>query len=48
MSTAPLVGKQIDQYYIEKHIARGGMADVYLANDTKLQRKVAIKVLIDA
>ena len=34
-----------DRYEILKSIGEGGMANVYLANDTILDRKVAIKVL---
>ena len=34
-----------DRYEIVKNIGEGGMANVYLANDTILDRKVAIKVL---
>lgn len=33
-------------YNIEKEIQKGGMGAVYLATDTKLNRKVAIKVLL--
>lgn len=34
-----------NRYVIERKIARGGMADVYLANDQLLNRPVAVKVL---
>ena len=34
-----------DRYEIIKTIGEGGMANVYLAEDTILERKVAIKVL---
>ncbi len=34
-----------DRYEIIKSIGEGGMANVYLANDTFLDRKVAVKVL---
>ncbi|HEY3427092.1 MAG TPA: protein kinase, partial [Acidimicrobiia bacterium] len=34
-----------DRYHLASHLARGGMADVYLGQDTLLGRKVAIKVL---
>ena len=34
-------------YVLEREIGRGGMATVFLANDTALGRKVAIKVLSD-
>ncbi|HFQ94322.1 MAG TPA: hypothetical protein ENK32_09950, partial [Anaerolineae bacterium] len=42
-----LLGQQVDQYQILQHIDRGGMADVYLAQDVDLQRKVALKVMLD-
>ena len=34
-----------NRYRIEKKIASGGMADIYLGEDLKLDRKVAVKVL---
>ena len=34
-----------DRYVIERELGRGGMAIVYLARDSRHQRKVAIKVL---
>jgi serine/threonine-protein kinase len=34
-----------DRYTIEREIGRGGMATVYLAEDMKHERKVAVKVL---
>ena len=34
-----------DRYLIEREIGRGGMATVYLAQDRKHQRQVAVKVL---
>ena len=34
-----------NRYEIERELARGGMADVYLATDRQLRRKVAVKVL---
>ena len=34
-----------DRYTIEREIGAGGMATVYLAEDVKLHRKVALKVL---
>jgi len=43
-----LLNQQIDQYRIASHIARGGMADVYLAEDVDLERKVAFKVMLDS
>ncbi len=35
----------IDRYVIESELGEGGMATVYLAHDTKHNRKVALKVL---
>jgi serine/threonine-protein kinase len=35
----------VDRYVIEKDIGEGGMATVYLAQDVKHDRKVALKVL---
>src|SRR5437588_9277989 len=40
-----LVGRQLGKYQIETLLGRGGMAAVYRANDTVLNRAVAIKVL---
>jgi serine/threonine-protein kinase len=34
-----------DRYAIERELGHGGMATVYLAQDLKLERRVAIKVL---
>lgn len=34
-----------NRYRIEKKVAKGGMADIYLAEDIKLRRKVAVKIL---
>ena len=34
-----------DRYAIDKEIGSGGMATVYLAEDLKHHRKVAVKVL---
>jgi serine/threonine protein kinase/Tol biopolymer transport system component len=38
-------GSRIGQFEVEREIGRGGMGVVYLAHDTKLDRKVAIKTL---
>ncbi len=35
-----------ERYTIERQLGRGGMATVYLATDTKVGRRVAIKVLL--
>jgi serine/threonine-protein kinase len=47
MDTEHLIGQKIDSYRIVKHIARGGMADVYLAEDIVLKRNAALKILLD-
>ncbi len=43
--TDELIGKTIGGYVIEGHIGRGGMATVYLARQTSMNRVVALKVL---
>ena len=43
-----LEGQRIEHYLIQKHIARGGMADVYLAFEEELQRRVALKIMLPA
>ncbi len=40
-----LVGKSFLQYTVIDRIGAGGMGEVYLANDTQLNRKVALKFL---
>jgi len=40
-----MIGKRLNHYEIIEAVGSGGMADVYLAEDTKHQRRVAIKVL---
>ncbi|WP_025745985.1 protein kinase domain-containing protein [Kallotenue papyrolyticum] len=41
----PLLGRRLGKYVIQQEIGRGGMARVYRALDTVLQRPVALKVL---
>ncbi len=43
--TARLSTALADRYKIERHLGEGGMATVYLAEDLKHKRKVAVKVL---
>ena len=40
-----LVGRELGAYKIEKPIGAGGMGEVYLAHDSRLNRKVALKIL---
>ena len=44
-SNDSLVGKTLGSYQIQREIGRGGMGVVYLAHDSSLSRRVAIKVL---
>lgn len=40
------VGQQIDQYRVQKYLAQGGMAEVYLATDVNLERPIVLKILL--
>jgi len=41
-----LIGAMLGEYEVEALIGRGAMGSVYLARDTKLNRRVALKVLL--
>ena len=45
MDIAPLVKALADRYRVERELGAGGMATVYLAQDLKHEREVAIKVV---
>ncbi|MDW8212626.1 MAG: serine/threonine-protein kinase [Roseiflexaceae bacterium] len=45
MRLEDLVGRRVDRYEVIALLGRGGMAAVYRARDTALQRDVALKVL---
>jgi serine/threonine-protein kinase len=41
----PRIGTELAGYRIERLLGRGGMSVVYLADDLRLKRKVALKLL---
>ena len=40
-----MIGRRLAQYRILELLGRGGMGEVYAAEDTRLHRRVALKVL---
>ena len=40
-----MIGKTVAHYEIVSSIGKGGMGEVYAAEDTKLHRRIALKVL---
>ena len=44
-SSSDLTGQQLGDYAVIRRLGRGGMADVYLAEQSSLKRNVALKIL---
>ena len=40
-----LIGRRLGHYVVVEPRGRGGMGEVYVATDTKLERRVALKLL---
>ncbi len=42
---SPVIGRMLAHYRVLEHIGGGAMGEIYLAQDTRLERRVALKVL---
>ena len=41
----PIAGETLAHYKVVERLASGGMGEIYIAEDTKLGRRVALKIL---
>jgi len=44
-TTSPLVGRSLGPYYVAALLGRGGMGEVYCAQDSRLGREIVLKLL---